>query len=264
MLTKELEQCAGPIQQEDVYPLESLNHAYIWLFPLLSLPRYRKNGQPYSYMENHRENVFEHVLQCVDYAVEVFEKNPRIREVLNVKKIFTLLWIHEAGEIAQGKDISWDEQLNLYGLAAIGGGEGENKDEIEDKARLRATLDSLFHDDHLSERWSSIVYDFDNFRNSKDPEVLFAKLIDCIVGNRTVLLFGNNLAERATSQMDTVGERFRLLTMNLFNSSLMMQNPDIFHWIQNEMVLPQVRQYRQKGLLIPYEVKLYALPVNNN
>ena len=99
--------------------------------------------------------------------------------------------------------------------------------------------------------------DFDNWKFSKRPETLFVKLLDIYIGNRTVLKYGNDLAEKGEDQIVVVGERYGLIMDKLFESPLIQQYPEIFHYLQDRLVVAQIREYEAKSLSIHYHKRIF-------
>lgn len=239
-----------------VDPYEPASRVYYFLQNLTRERRYmRSDGDggkvPEPYMVNHFETVYDHLTSIVRKTRGLFQDMPVLRESFDEDGIVEILWLHEAEEILNG-DQSWGEQFTQNGLAGIGGvGQDNAKDEAK-KEELLYVFNALFQDDENVELWTDTVMEFDNWKRSSNPAILFAKLIDVLHGNQSVLDHGNDLEKHAEVMSQFVGHRLNELMNRLSQTAEMQAHPDVFIAIEENMVGRQIEEYRKKGVEIQY------------
>lgn len=235
---------------------EPASRVYYFLQNLTTERRYmRSDGGggkvPEPYMVNHFETVYDHLTSIVRKTRGLFQEMPVLRKSFDEERIVEILWLHEAEEILSG-DQSWGEQFMQNGLTQIGGdGQDNAKDEAK-KEDLLHVFNALFQDDETVERWTNTVMEFDNWKRSSNPAILFAKLIDVLHGNQSVLDYGNDLEKHAEGMSQFVGYRLNELMNRLSQTAEMQAHPEVFGAIEENMVGRQIEEYHLKGVEIQY------------
>lgn len=207
----------------------------------------------YGYMQNHQETVREHIDMMLVYTENLFRQHPELHKVFDLPYIQAITSCHEAEEIPNG-DISLEVQYANTGLSKIGTIEAQEAEDY--KLKIAEIVTPLFPENReLIDEVSKVIDKFDHWENcdAYDHDILFARLLDVIAGNQSVIDWANDLNDPDYSSRVSfmTSTRVNSVMKKLATTKAMKEHPYIFAIIEN-IILKQNEQWKDRGVNIVY------------
>jgi hypothetical protein len=202
------------------------------------------DGKKVPYANGIEDNDWQHTMDCVSLAFQLAEQFPELKETFNFEIIIPLLWLHEADEICGRQDMAHCPNENNDHNNFMGTDKEYSDHELE---KIKEFINSTGLRE--PELWLQRLLDMEKPETCKDPNLLFAKLIDWYQASLLVALQGNFDTKE---QKEKAAVSFNKTTGKLLKRILEIvkpQSPKAAEIIREKMLNQIIFLFKQKKLI---------------